>query len=145
MGQTRTTGRGDGEADRPSAPRARHLRNRLGGYRYGYTCSCGETSRDDPRGPEDQFPLGEAHGSPSGCRGGPHLHGNLEGKKPVIVFRPDLRYGTFSSNLDAKRAWVDRVHRPGLSDDHVRRQFRADSQNLGLVKVAKLSSPDRRK
>lgn len=64
--------------------------------------------------------------------------GNLEGRASVVEFVHDVRWGTHATNLDAKRAWVDAMHATGLSDDHVRRQFRADSSNLGLVKVCKL-------
>lgn len=66
------------------------------------------------------------------------------GGAPTAVWVPDFRWGTFDTNLAAKRKWVEALHQvgPDFPDAMIKRQFHADSENVGMVKVLKMKASE---
>jgi len=60
--------------------------------------------------------------------------------KPIVEWRPSPHFPLFATNIAAKRAYVVSLEpeRAAHSDDLIRREFRARSQNLGHVKILRV-------
>jgi len=65
---------------------------------------------------------------------------NLEGRTSVVEWVRDPHYPEFSTNLAAKRAYVEALEpeRKGHGDDAIRRAFRVWANNWQHVKLLKV-------
>jgi hypothetical protein len=68
--------------------------------------------------------------------------GNLDGLTPIIEFVPDLRYGTFETNIAAKRSFVESLDSEfvGAPDELIKRQFNAWRTNLKMCAILKYNN-----
>lgn len=62
--------------------------------------------------------------------------------KPVVEWQPSPHFPLFATNIAAKRAYIVNLEpeRATHSDELIRMEFRARSQNLGHVKILRVRS-----
>jgi hypothetical protein len=63
-----------------------------------------------------------------------------DGGEYEFIYVPDLRYGKFEKNIDAKRAFMEALEPEliGSSDEFIKLHFNAMSRNIKNIKIMKI-------